>query len=329
MLNITQEEGLHILSKNSGPLSVAYNDILNQQTNLNYMNPTESNNSIGLIVQSINTNLSHLNLVQNELNIKNNMNQEALLKQEKLLKMKNEDLMKQLRELEAIQSAINNKNRLIDETNQNIEKSNLNIKIAFISIFLAIVLTVAVVLFGLGSITFLMLFVIFVIIMISYVFLFMYSYNIFHFKEAVSYINDRKIARLEQSITNWENNIQNNIQTSVYGDQSTWIENNCSCPAQEEEQVQIFAINQNQGVPTTPGQFYYDGNAPQQLINPEPRTHLSNMNNTIDWVDYDNYTKNSNHYYNMGNRDDPPNMIRNRLDNTNELVGNKTYTTDL
>jgi hypothetical protein len=101
-------------------------EVLGEEVNNNYLqllvsnayNYLNTNNStVQELVNAINQNLAELNLIQNELSTVNNLNQEALVKKDQLLRMENDDLMKQLRELETIQSTITNKDRLILEIN--------------------------------------------------------------------------------------------------------------------------------------------------------------------------------------------------------------------
>ena len=88
----------------------------------NYQNTNIT--AIPIIIKSINENLAELTLIQNQMNTKNNINQEILVKKDQLLRMKNDDLMKQLRELEVIESNIANKNRIIEQVNYNIQEFN-------------------------------------------------------------------------------------------------------------------------------------------------------------------------------------------------------------
>ena len=68
------------------------------------------------------------------------------------------------------------------------------------------------------------------------------------------------------------------------------------------------------------GHFYYDGDAPQQLLVPTPseKTGPGDVNDVIDWVNYSDNGKTT--YY-----DYPNNIFQNDLNYANTFVNNKTY----
>jgi hypothetical protein len=107
-----------ILQKTGENINTNYNLLKSKNIN-NYENTNVT--AIPDIINAINENLAELTLVQNNLSTENNINQEILVKKDQLLRMKNDDLMKQLKKLEIIQSNIANKDRIIEQTNHNIK----------------------------------------------------------------------------------------------------------------------------------------------------------------------------------------------------------------
>ena len=339
--NDTIPDSLKILEENGNDMT-AYNFLSRS------INSAGSNNGLDIsrqIIDSINTNLAELNYIQNQLNTLNNVNQESLLKQEQLLQLENEDLMKQLKELENMQSVISNKDRMIEQTNQNIENTDINIRVLMVSILGAIILFVTVGLYYFGIIDDGKLTIIIIAIIVIYLSIVIYSYNIFYVRNSISYLSDKKIQRISDSIQDWSNKKYNELEEEIYGNKDTWVDNNCSCPAtskvadEEGDGSQYYA---NTGANQTPGHFYYDGTAPPQLLVPSP-THDNSgtLKQTIDWVDYSNngtvvYNKNknevystNNEYYNYKNKNDPRNVLQHKLDKSRMLVNNTTYTKNM
>jgi hypothetical protein len=305
----------------------------------NYLNT--NNNTVQELVNAINQNLSELNLIQNQLTTVNNLNQEALVKKDQLLRMENDDLIQQLRELETIQSTITNKDRLIDQTNNNIDSQNQNIKILVSSIALAIILLVAILLFGLGKITMSLLILISIIIAVLYFLLYIYSYNIFYFNDAVTMLFDRRAQKMGYQLNKWSTAIKNNVDNEIDSLKQNWIDQNCLCPASTSEEAssdsEMDDIGNNINEEQVVGYYYYDGSSPAQLLVPEP-TPSMRLNQKIDWVDYSpdgnsiynpklNKTINvNNNYYNYNSSNDPVNIQLRELEASNVFVNNQTYT---
>ena len=324
-------------------------EVLGQQVNSDYIQlennnyEITNNNTIGQLVDAINQNLAELNLIQNQLNTVNNLNQEALVKKDQLLRMENDDLMKQLRELETIQSTITNKDRLIDQTNNNIESQNLNIKILVSSIALAIILLVVIILFGLGKIPMSLLILIIIIILVLYFLLYIYSYNIFYFKDAITMLFDRRAQKLGYELNKWSDTIKTKVNNEIDSLKQNWIDQNCLCPPTTSEEgdslldSEIVGIGNNVTEEQVVGYYYYDGSSPAQLLLPEP-THTMRLNKKIDWVDYSpdgnskydstlNKTINiNNNYYNYNATNDPVNIQLKKLEESKLLVNDQTYT---
>ena len=246
------------------------------------------------------------------MNTFNNVNQEALLKQQQLLKMENDSLMNQLRELENIQNIVINKDRIIDQTNQNIIDSDNNIKLLVICIILGIILLVCVYLRGYGT---LKSNGIFYGIFAIYVMVFIYVFNVFYIKTAVSYLMDRRSIRLNNVLQKWSAVSAANKQENKYGSKSSW---------EAGDTIQS----------PRSGYYYYDGTAPQQLLVPLPSSDNStNFREKIDWVDYSSNgtIPYQNNYYNSGSTTDPTNTLINDLQSEeySSLVGVSTYTNSL
>lgn len=311
-------------------------------SNLNNYHAT-NNNSIEDLVNSINQNLAEINLIQNQLNTVNNLNQEALVKKDQLLRMENDDLMKQLRDLETIQSTITNKDRLIDQTNYNIQSQNQNIKILVSSIILAIILLIAIVLFGLGKIHMGILIFIIIIIAVLYFILYIYAYNIFYFKDAVTMLFDRRVQRLGYKLNEWSDTIKTNVSNEINTLKQNWIDKNCLCPESSPTSEEssgpsyISGTGNNVDQEQVVGYYYYDASSPAQLLVPEPTPNMR-LNEKIDWVDYSpdgnsvynaalNKTINTNtNYYNYNGKNDPVNIQLAELENAKLLVNDQTYT---
>lgn len=349
------------MASNSNSINIMENnapDINNNYFSMalsSYSNYNNNKDTITEIVKSINDNLSYLNYIHNQLNTSNNLNQENLIKNEELIKMQNEDLMKQLRELEVIQSTISNKDRYIDQVNDNISNQNLNIKVLVVSILLAILLLAIIVLFGYGIFQYMHFITLMLIIVICYFILFFYAYNIFYFRDAINQLGGvgKNISRLNSKLENWSKTAGQELRNELYGLESTWINNHCDCPPQTEEDSNsnnnndIYAEDANVSQSEIPGYFYYDGTAPQQLLLPTPLTQQLNEN--IEWVDHADYKgklalKQSNdgllgqqnNYYNAIStnkfrRGNIINNLQNKLDTMipSYLVNDKTSTTNL
>lgn len=325
-------------------------EVLGEEVNLDYNKlkannfnnfQNTNNNTIEELVNAINQNLSELNLIQNQLTTVNNLNQEALVKKDQLLRMENDDLIQQLRELETIQSTITNKDRLIDQTNNNIDSQNQNIKILVSSIALAIILLVAILLFGLGKITMSLLILISIIIAVLYFLLYIYSYNIFYFNDAVTMLFDRRAQKMGYQLNKWSTAIKNNVDNEIDSLKQNWIDQNCLCPASTSEEAssdsEMDDIGNNINEEQVVGYYYYDGSSPAQLLVPEP-TPSMRLNQKIDWVDYSpdgnsiynpklNKTINvNNNYYNYNSSNDPVNIQLRELEASNVFVNNQTYT---
>jgi hypothetical protein len=227
--------------------------------------------------------------------------------------------MKQLKELEIIESNIANKNKIIEQTNYNIEKGNSNINYLIISIIIAIILCGCVALYGYGKLDNKKFLTLVTIIAICYLCLFLYANNIFYLKDSMSYLfNARSIQSLENKLTTWQSRIETAAENNINEYKQTWIQNNCTCPIEEESiSDDVYAIDPNSIVNEIPGYFYYDGSAPPQLLVPTPDPVQLSLDNEIDWVDYSsngnvlyNATNNktsydNKNYYNYKNNKDP------------------------
>ena len=312
-------------------------------------NLDSGNETIKNIIHAINQNLSELDYIQTKLNTVNNLNQEALLKKGELIKLQNDDLQRQLKELEHIQSNIRNKDRLIEQTNYSIKREELSIRILIISCILAFILVINIVLYGYYQISFKTFVVILSIIILLYVILFVYNYNIFYFRDAISYISNIQRIDLElgKELTKWGNVVSNEVANEITNEKARlkklWIKNNCECTPEEEqtrrniitEETRIYPIGDNLIERERPGHFYYDGSAPQQLIVPTP--NRKKLNQKIDWIDYSpngkmrynaKLNKNqyiNNNYYNYKS----DHKLLNEIHNRNPLVNNQTYTANI
>ena len=295
--------------------------------------------SISKIVDSINQNLSKLNLIQNELNVKDNINKSTLLKYEQLLKLENEDLKKQLQELEIIQTTISTKDRLIQQTDNNLENKNLDIKVLVIISFLSILLLIIIILYSFNNISSYYFYTYLIIILISYLIVYLYSYNIFYFKDAINTIFHDSEKEIIQSVLKFDNFIENGYTDAVKYLEKEWIKDNCSCTPEEMEYEleNIYSEDPNIYENEIPGYFYHDGTSPQQLI----YTNSNNkLNESVDWVDYsqdgerqynpftNKTTYTNKNFYNYKSRDPSIRQLKN-LSDSKKLVNNNTLTANI
>jgi hypothetical protein len=338
---------LKTMEDNSTDINTNYFTMVNS----NYSNYNNNQDTITQIVTALNSNIAELNYIQNQMSIANNLNQENLVKQQELLKMQNEDLNNQLRELEIIQSTIANKDRYIDQVNDNITNQNLNIRVLVISILLAILLLVIIVLFGYGVFQYFQFVTLLIIIVLCYLILFLYSYNIFHFRDSIDGLSglNKNLKKLDDKLNKWSSTVNHELRNELYGLESAWVNNHCSCPESEEDNSNnnnsnnVYAEDANVSQAEIPGHFYYDGTAPQQLITP----FRAGLNEDINWVDYSpsgllryskgqyTATNENNNYYNANSKNSRErgnilNNLKNELDSMpSYLVNNYTATANL
>lgn len=311
-------------------------------TNQSYQ--ISNNDSVGQLTQAINQNLAELNVIQNQLSLANNINQENLVKRDQLLKMENDDLMSQLRELESIQANISNKNTMLDQINTNISNGQTNINTLISCVILAVILLAVIIAYGYGRIDKSLMILLIIIIAVCYVILFFYNYNIFYINTAWNNLfNSNSEARLGQALQTWSIDIDSTINTAIYGTEQNWIKENCACPASEnEEETPLLPYKPGNAQGPQPGYFYYDGSAPPELITPMSPTPVPGvLNENIQWVDYSengqlvisnngptyNEFSDTNYYNYNGNN--PENSLQNAVNNSTVLVNNTTNTINM
>jgi hypothetical protein len=311
-------------------LQKKYNEIKEENLN-NYIgtNATSKQN----IVDAINKNLVELSIVHNEISQKNNINQEILIKKEKLLQIKNNELMEQLRELEMIESNIANKDRIIQQTNYNIEKQNFYIHSLVISIILSIFLCIIIFLYSTGKIDLQKCILLSGILVFCFFILILYTFNILYFKDTITTLFNRKtIQSFDYSVMKWADKIKSDIDANINKKQEKWIDDNCNCDPSEEEEFEeentdIYPTDPNIIQKEIPGYFYNDGTAPQQLLIPTPNPKKIKLKQSIDWVDYSQNGYQT--FYNNNNTTDPNIALKKILNKPNDLVGNQTRTANL
>jgi len=316
-------------------------DDLKKSIKENFSDYQENATAIQDIVNAINTNLADITAIQNYSNKVNNLNAEALIKKEELLKLENEDLMKQLRELENIQSTISNKERIIEQNNVSMKAEDVNIRVLIACIILALLLLVSIGMYGTGKLDSSKLSIVITIIVVLYVIIFLYAYNIFYFRNAIHLLSFRRRDRLINSLKEWREDVRNTAKEALYGTESEWISNNCACPSDDNtsEEAEIYARDANIGELEIPGYMYYDGTAPQQILVPSP--DRINSDASIDWVDYspsgnNSYnpttnitTNNNNNFYNYKSKTDPTVLLLKELNKSDTLVNNNTKTANI
>ena len=311
--------------------------------------------SIEHIMDALNQNLAQLDYIQTQMNNVNNINQDALLKKSKLIEMENEDLKKQLGELEIIQANIANKDRLIDQTNLNVMQQDLAIYVLVISCVLALFLILSITLYGYKTITAAVFGSIVSVIIVAYFILYIYSYNIFYFRDSMSYLKNRKnySLNLGHELKKWgkmSDQLQADRQADRASVKNQWVSTHCACPAEEEaeeetaqeEEEEYSSEGGTKFEKEIPGYFYNDNTAPQQLIVPTPNPAKLKLNENINWVDYSpngqvlyDSSRNKNlyindKYYNFkpinNNEQKLLNIVNNRPD---ALTGSTTFTANI
>jgi hypothetical protein len=335
----------NVLNYNSTIMSNTYPDMTQYGVWYKEGFSNDTTNSMNDIINSINENLAQLDFIQTNLNSVNNLNQEALVKQSELLKLKNEDLKKQLQNLEIIQYHINIKERLIDQTNLNTVNQDINIYLLVIEIILAFVMVFFISLYGTGKIDGKKLFLILIIIGVIYIIMYIYTYNIFSFRDAISYLSSSHTNwYLGKELKEWGNAVRDDINQHKQDLKNNWIANNCDCPLEEESQpVQeeyISGIGGSEYGKEMAGYFYNDHSAPAQLLVPSPDS-VPTLNDKIEWVDYSangdisylpETNKNiyiDNHYYNYKPTQTQSQELLFELNNNGSLVNSSTRTTNI
>ena len=286
-----------------------------------------NNNSTQTIVNNLNSELAISTNSSSLLGLLSNINQENLVKNDQYIKMQNEDLTKQLRNLESIQSNIENKNRIIDQINFNIQNQQTNINILIVSIIFTIIFFGLLMSYKYNRIEFSRFIFILICLFVLYTCYIMYQYNIFYIQTSLNALFSNNVPlRLSNAVSDLQNIVESQLQEDIYGPESTWINNNCSCPTVNNHSVVYPDVS---GVVSeeTQGYYYYDGSAPAQLLVPTPTSPP--LDGNIQWVDYDNLQNNNTTYYNYNtNNTDPDMVLINELNslNANMFVGNTTIT---
>lgn len=291
------------------------------------------------IISQLNNNLHILNSIQNQLNTRNNLIQESLLKKEVLIKMENEDLLEQLKELDTIENTISNRNRLIEMNDYMLKEQEYYIRSLKIGLFISIIFIVILILYGLNYLYYNILKISFIIYGICIVFLILYATNWLYFRNSLDYVNITKKETLLAKLENLDKSIKKKLKNDIVGESSKeWVKNNCDCPNKEDG---ISDINSDYVPPEVPGYFYYDGSAPSQLLIPFPKeTDTLKLNAKIDWPDYSPngniniddkgyITNKNNRFYNYNKQNDPSILLLKNLDESNVLSNSTTKTTDL
>jgi hypothetical protein len=281
------------------------------------------------IMNELKSQTSFLNDSTLDLNAKNqenNVNNEILVKQDQLMKIKNDELNHQLDKLKDMENNIINKDRIIEQTDKHIEKNDKNIFILYISLALSIIIFLSIILYAFGQVNDRILNVIIIAIILIFLIILLYTYNIFHFASIVNFIDNRRNLRLLDSISDFEKKF--GLQQRLYGNKQDFIDENCDCPETED----VFTDEENIGVDIKPGYFYYDKNAPKQVLVPHggEKTNVSadstnKIYNKINWVNHDKKTYDEDY-------DTKPYKIepnKNYLYKDGDLVNDSTYSINL
>ena len=261
------------------------------------------------MVNDLNSELTNINLVHNQLGLLNNNTQEVLLKKEELIQLENDTLNEQIQKLESIQGNIINKDRHIEEININIENQNRNINVLIFLLILAIILLIVVYINGIGKINNNNFIKIICVIIFIFFIIVIYSYNIIYFRDAITYLFDRRSLRIGNALKEWNESVINSATIKLYGTEDDYIKNNCNCPISEQSSSVMSYYGGINNTDEKSGYFYYDGTAPKQLLVPQPD---NNDKDKIIWPDYSNdasaiYTPNNTTYFNTNYYNYKPN----------------------
>ena len=277
-------------------------------------------------LKSQNSFLNDSTLDLNAKNQENNVNNEILVKQDQLMKIKNDELNHQLDKLKDMENNIINKDRIIEQTDKHIEKNDKNIFILYISLALSIIIFLSIILYAFGQVNDRILNIIIITIILIFLIILLYTYNIFHFASIVNFIDNRRNLRLQDSISNFERKF--GLQQRLYGNKQDYVDENCDCPETED----VFTDEENIGVDIKPGYFYYDKNAPKQVLVPHggEKTNVADdttnkIYNKINWVNHDKKTYDEDY-------DTKPYKIepnKNYLYKDGNLVNDSTYSINL
>ena len=286
------------------------------------------------VSKQLQSKLSSINLQTNsqDLNTQNqiyNINNEILVKQDQLEKIKNDELEGQLDQIKSIENSIINKDRLIEQIHVNMHNNDENIYMLYIGIFFALVLMTVVALYALEKINDKLFGILVVLLILVFVTMIMYKYNVLYFKTVSHFIDNRKNLAILNSIKDLGSQVQSNMQERLYGSKQDFIDENCDCPVTED----IYNEEEGASVNVVPGYFYYDKSAPKQLLVPNGGDKIdvsadsdSEIFDKIDWVNhdkvmYDTNSEESSHYQMNPNAD--------KLYTNSKLVNDSTYTVNL
>jgi hypothetical protein len=292
------------------------------------LDPIQMSNQLKSTLDNINLDTNSQTL--NTQNRTYNINNEILVKQDQLDKIKNDELEGQLNKIKSIENTIINKDRLIEQVHINMNNNSENINILYIGIFFSIILMGVVSLYVLGKINEKLFGILVVLLILVFVIMIMYKYNILYFKTVSHFIDNRKNLAILNSVKDLGSQVRSNMQERLYGSKQDFLDDNCDCPPSQED---IYNEEEGASVNVVPGYFYYDKSAPKQLLVPNggDKINVSTDVDTeifdkIDWVNhdkvmYDTNSEESGHYQMNPNND--------KLYTNNKLVNDITYTANL
>ena len=245
--------------------------------------------------------------------------------------MENDKINKQLNRLEDIQTIISNKDILTDAAKFTYEKKQRTITFLITTVVFSILGFFATYFFYNSS----KLTMVLIGLFLLYLIISFYVYNVLYLKDAISLMLKYNIFKLGKLIQKTELEIINKIDTNLYGSRQDWINNNCSQPCNEEDAAtpnQSLNIGNNivseedaySASDELAGYFYNDGDAPSQLLYPEPNILMSmkSNNSAIKYPDYDKKNYENKYANDIYRRD-------NHKIGQNLYVGDDTYTTNL
>ena len=271
-------------SCNSGDISCLLGQVNTDTYNSNVQSnlvSTTGTPTYSTIAESANTILDNYNRDLNVGIFANNVNQEILLKQEKLLELKNQEIDLQLQNLDHLQNTIINKDRYVQQTNDSIKNKNDSIVFLIISIVFAILIMIIVALYGYKYLDEKKMTMLLIILAVIYAIVYIIVYDVFYLRSSFKYIFNNRDEIIAKKLSNWKfgQRFINNMDDVLYGSESSWIQNNCQQPCNssqtiQEEEGTYANITQDTYIPAA-GYFYYDGSSPAEQLYPTPNYNNS------------------------------------------------------
>ena len=115
----------------------------------------------------------------------------------------------------------------------------------------------------------------------------MYLYNVFYLRDSLDLFGRRRREIIQDRLMNWGHKVDTNLKSIFKGDEKKWIDKNCSCKIQQEENYDYNTYSNNKNkMNMKNGFFYNDNSAPSQMIVPSVSKNDTPYQDSIMWTDY-------------------------------------------